>query len=154
MSKPETQGFSLTLALHHKPCIVFLSGWSAAPHRTSLTLTAARERFPLPKAGPCFDLKCIGCFFKRARQRGGFSGGKRERGWDHSQRPGWISSSARTHTQFYSALVNISNTCSASEQEKSFPFLPIKHQCNKRCNDLNPSSRNPSQLLTCAYSIP
>ncbi len=30
-------------------------------------LTAAVQ----PKGGPCFDLKSVGCFFKRARQRGG-----------------------------------------------------------------------------------
>lgn len=24
-----------------------------------------------PKGGPCFDLKSVGCFFKRARRRGG-----------------------------------------------------------------------------------
>lgn len=37
------------------------------PLQRAIIATAAEQ----PKGGPCFRLKSVGCFFKRARQRGG-----------------------------------------------------------------------------------
>lgn len=59
------------LLIHFTSCLmpvsVFFksSTWTAAVWE--INPTAAVQ----PKGGPCFHLKSVGCFFKRARQRGG-----------------------------------------------------------------------------------